>query len=94
MKREDSLLELDKPPYDPEQMEEDKRYVIHKLGLTEDEFEDIMKLPNKQFFDYPSEFTYYKRFEKIARLVSRLIFSSTPMTFYKLEKSKKVSKHV
>jgi len=54
MTREEALQELEKPPYPLDMQEADKVYVIKKLGLTEDEFERIMKLPKKTIFDYPS----------------------------------------
>ena len=52
--REEALLELEKPPYDPAQQEEDREYVAKKFGLTDDEFEAIMQLPKKTILDYPS----------------------------------------
>ena len=54
MTREEALQELEKPPYPLEMQEADRVYVVKKLGLTEDEFERIMKLPKKTIFDYPS----------------------------------------
>ena len=54
MTREEALQELEKPPYPLDVQEADRVYVIKKLGLTEDEFERIMKLPKKTIFDYPS----------------------------------------
>jgi len=54
MTREEALQELEKPPYPLEMQEADRVYVIKKLGLTEEEFERIMKLPKKTIFDYPS----------------------------------------
>ena len=35
-------------------MESDRGYVTKKLGLSEEEFEEIMALPPKTFWDYPS----------------------------------------
>jgi len=54
MTREEALQELEKPPYPLDMQEADRVYVVKKLGLTEDEFERIMKLPKKTIFDYPS----------------------------------------
>lgn len=52
--REVALEELEKPAYAPATQEEDREYVIKKLGLTENEFVTIMKAPIKTFWDYPS----------------------------------------
>ena len=48
--REDALKEISNSDY----IHEDKTvdYAIHKLGLTKEEFEDIMKLPIKSHDDY------------------------------------------
>ena len=49
-----ALKELDKPTYQPTMQEEDREYVVKKLGLTDDEFESILNAPKKTFWDYPS----------------------------------------
>jgi N-acetyl sugar amidotransferase len=56
--REAALKELERPTYAPAMQEEDREYVVKKLGLTEPEFETIMNTPKKSFWDYPS----YSRF--------------------------------
>ncbi len=33
---------------------EDREYVIKKLEITDEEFERIMNLPKKSYWDYPS----------------------------------------
>lgn len=55
MTREEALRILEKPPYDPEQMEQDKEYVAKKMGITTEEFDRIIALPNKKPADYRNE---------------------------------------
>ena len=52
--RDVALAELEKPTYAPSLQENDREYVVKKLGLDDAEFEAIMKLPRKHFLDYPS----------------------------------------
>jgi N-acetyl sugar amidotransferase len=52
--REDAFVELDKPTYAPSMQEEDREYVVKKLGLTDEQFEAIMSAPRKTFWHYPS----------------------------------------
>jgi N-acetyl sugar amidotransferase len=52
--RDAALAELRTEPYPPALQEEDREYVIKKLGLTTEEFNRIMLLPPKRFEDYPS----------------------------------------
>jgi N-acetyl sugar amidotransferase len=69
--REEALKELAEELYPGLQLEEDKEYAAMKLGITPGEFESIMKMPPKRFWDYPSyENSWYY---KIARMVFRLL---------------------
>lgn len=43
--REEALQELSKPIYDPEELKQDKVYVLKKLGVTEEWFEEYMNAP-------------------------------------------------
>ena len=52
MTREEALAELEKPAYDPQQMEEDKAYIAKKLGISTEEFQTIIDGENKTFLDY------------------------------------------
>ncbi len=54
MTREEALKELEKEPYPGEVQEEDRAYVAKKFNLSEEEFESIMRLPVKTYWDYPS----------------------------------------
>jgi N-acetyl sugar amidotransferase len=54
MTREQALKELEKPTYSPAMQEEDREYVIKKLGLSDESFEAIMNAPKKSYWDYPS----------------------------------------
>jgi N-acetyl sugar amidotransferase len=50
--RSEALEELKKEPYPIEMQNQDKEYVIKKFGITDEEFERIMKLPKKTYMDY------------------------------------------
>lgn len=84
--REKALELLSQPPYDPALMEEDKNYVIKKLGITFEEFERIWNEPNKSIFDYPSYLPLFLKYQKIANSVFRKILPFKPLMGYDLEK--------
>ena len=63
--RDQALAELAKPPYPEDLQVSDREYVIKKLGITDAEFEQIMRAPPKRFEDYPSYEN--SRFVKVAR---------------------------
>ena len=71
MTREEALTELQNKPYDLEKVYEEKEYVSKKLGISVNEFNEIMKTPKKTHYDYPNnqkilEFIYkiYRKFIK------------------------------
>lgn len=69
MTRECALEILEKPPYDPEQMELDKEYVAKKLGITAKEFDEIIALPNKTPADYKNEMWIIKLGIAVSKLL-------------------------
>lgn len=54
IKRGEALRQLAADPYPIEMQEGDKLYTIKKLGITPEEFERIMNLPKRTYWDYPS----------------------------------------
>jgi N-acetyl sugar amidotransferase len=70
--REEALEEMKKPVYDPVKLQEDKVYVLKKLGLTHDEFEEIIHAAPKKHTDYPSYINSHYKYQ--AMLSKRLGF--------------------
>lgn len=61
--RDEALYEIKKEIFPADKQKEDKEYVTKKLGLSENQFEDIMNLPVKQHTDYPSYLTKHYKYE-------------------------------
>ena len=57
---EEALIELKKDIYPPEKLEIDKRFVLNKFNLSEDEFDNIINSEVKYFDNYK---TNYQLFE-------------------------------
>ncbi len=55
MTKQEAILELEKPLYDPAQLKSDKEYVMKKFGLSPDEFEKIMHLPVRKHAAFKSD---------------------------------------
>lgn len=72
MEREEGIEELKKATYPPDLLQEDKEYVAKKLGLTEDELEDIMALPIRTFKDYPNNDFVFTKFSFLIKLVKKV----------------------
>ncbi|MGI5912561.1 MAG: N-acetyl sugar amidotransferase [Syntrophomonadaceae bacterium] len=70
MTREEAIKELDKPLYDPQELEEDIKYFINKIGITRDKFDKVMSLPPRSHEDFKTNtailnvlrtiYSYYK----------------------------------
>jgi N-acetyl sugar amidotransferase len=72
--RATALEMLSKPPYDLDQMEKDKDYVIKKLELSKEEFDAMWNAENKNFTHYPSYMPLIERFIKpIGKYISFLL---------------------
>jgi N-acetyl sugar amidotransferase len=55
MTREDALLKLEKPAYDPATIDEDFEYIATKLGITVAELRNYHQMPLKTFRDYKNQ---------------------------------------
>ena len=64
---------LEKELYPPRELQEDMDYVIKKLGLTEEEFQDMLSIPKRNFRDYPSNYGLKIFISKYIKLLKRLL---------------------
>lgn len=69
MTRDEALKILEQPPYDPEQAELDKAYIAKKLGITTEEFDEIINQPNKTPADYKNSIWMLKVSVAVCRLL-------------------------
>lgn len=67
--RDQAMNEIQNELYPLDEFNEEKMYVLNKLGLSKLEFKQIMELPPKKFEDYPSYETswWFKIFYPILR---------------------------
>lgn len=60
MARAEALEEMKKETYPSDLLQQDKEYVVKKLGLTQKEFDDIMATPPKSYKEYPNNEDFLK----------------------------------
>jgi N-acetyl sugar amidotransferase len=89
LQRDEAIKLLSEPPYDPEQMERDKDYVLKKLDISSEEFDDIWKSENKNILTYPSYFNFIHKFMKLVFPLFKYVLPWKPMMFYQMEVRKK-----
>ena len=74
MTKQEALDELSRPIYDPDQLKADYDFVLKKLGLSREEFEEIMSRPPRPHTDFDYERPLYDRFPLLAPLRRPLRF--------------------
>ena len=53
--RAEAINALENPPLSEAEFQDEKTYVLKKLGFSEAEFDEIMKAPAREHTDYPSD---------------------------------------
>jgi len=75
MTREEALAELEVPAFEPDEVEQEKRYIAKKLAISLEELEQIISAPPKYYWDYPNSderlmmlYNTYRRIFKLEKL--------------------------
>lgn len=71
--REEALRQYSMVGYDPVQLQEDKEYVLKKLGFTPEIFDAYMKAPIKKHDDYMTEQKYWDMYFKFVKLFKPIV---------------------
>ncbi len=69
MTRDEAIENLKTNPYDPELMEQDKEYIAKKLGISKEEFDEIIEGENKTPMDYKNSFWMIKLGVRVCKLL-------------------------
>lgn len=66
------ILQLKESLYDESELNKDILYICKKLKISREEYEVLMKLPNRSYRDYPNWDFRYKIVKKIQLMYSKL----------------------
>ncbi|MBC5991617.1 N-acetyl sugar amidotransferase [Pontibacter cellulosilyticus] len=69
--RQEALKELERPLYSEQELAADKEYVLKKLGLSEEEFENIMNLPVRSHNEFATDRNLKEGYMELLRKTSR-----------------------
>jgi N-acetyl sugar amidotransferase len=69
MSRSAALEDLKLPALNDETIQSEKKYICKKLGFSIDEFDEIMRRPEKKHYEYKTDMHYMNIIKKIAKLV-------------------------
>jgi hypothetical protein len=70
--RAGAMKSLEEPLYPPRELETDLHYFCKKVGISRDEFENIVAQPNRHYRDFPTWDRKYQLLKKTQALVERL----------------------
>lgn len=65
MTREEALAVLKRPAQELISAEDDRNFIIKKLNITEQDFEQMMKSPVKSIEDYPNHYRIEQQFRRL-----------------------------
>jgi N-acetyl sugar amidotransferase len=68
--REFAINQLKEPLYQPDELRNDKEFILKKLGYTDTEWDRIMAIQNKSFSNYPN-WNFYINFGRKIRIIMR-----------------------
>lgn len=83
MSRERALKELKSSPYEVGRIEEDKDYIVKKLGITMEDFVKYFGSTNTSYTDYPSYKSIFEIVKRYGDFVFK-VFRMKPMITYQL----------
>jgi len=73
IERKKALEIISSPPYNIDEIESDILYVLKKLGISRNQFEEIMKSPIRSFKDYKTNYHLKKKYSWIYRKYQNII---------------------
>jgi hypothetical protein len=76
-----ALNAIKEPPYDVEQMERDKEFVMKKLDFSKEEFSRLWDQDLKYYKDYPSYMPILNNYFKLSKSILRFVFPFVPSIF-------------
>jgi N-acetyl sugar amidotransferase len=83
--RKSALDLIQKELYTDEQLRIDKEFVLKKLDLTSEEFDEMLKAPNKFYYQYPSYMPIIKKYHRIFNTVIVKVLPFRPSMLFEYE---------
>ena len=73
MTRDQALVELKKPLYDPQELDRDITYLCKKLSISREQFGELMNVPPHQYTDFPNWDNYHRLLKRIQRIAEVVV---------------------
>ena len=73
MTRQEALDKLQDPLYDSDELQNDIKYFCKKLRISREEFDELMKVPNRSYQDFPNWNFRYKLLKRLKKVLDTII---------------------
>ena len=73
MTRQEAMIKLDEPLYEPRELEIDIAYFCKKLRITREQFDELMNVSVHQYEDFPSWQGRYRLLKRVQSFVARVL---------------------
>lgn len=73
MSRDEALIKLKEPIYDPAELEIDINYFCKKLRISRQELNNLMEAPIHHYSDFPNWDGRYKKLKQVQKLVTKIL---------------------
>jgi len=83
--KEEALKIISSKPYNDEKIDEMIEFLIRKLDISRNEFDEIWQSENKNFTDYPSYYPMIEKYHKAAGKILSKLFVNKPMFLFEKE---------
>ncbi|MCO6432049.1 MAG: N-acetyl sugar amidotransferase [Deltaproteobacteria bacterium] len=94
MSRDDALAKLAQPPQSQERLAMDREYVLKKLDIPLQEYEELLKGPALSHYDFPSYLPFIRRASGLVEAVVRIILPWKPTMLVEYEIKRKMASAV
>jgi N-acetyl sugar amidotransferase len=88
IEREEAINILSSKPYNDSEKSNMLEYVLKKLDLSYEEFENLMKAPPKSFYDYPSNYKLIDSLNYFSMPFLKRVFIHKPQSIFQAEMRK------
>jgi hypothetical protein len=88
--RDEAIDILSSKPYEDSEKSIMINYVLKKLDLTSTEFEKLLELPPKYFYDYPSNYQFIDKLKYISMPFLKHVFIHKPQSIFQAEMRKEI----
>ena len=92
--REEALAELQRPLYDQNELAEDRQLILDKLGISAEQWAELMSLPTRVFSDYPNSNDFFNYLSDLIRRDAKAALKKNLLHYWGYKIKRAIKKHI